>query len=129
MKTRQELIIILHQTLFGNLMDFPVNLILKIFIFRIQSSRAAREYIGKGAFGACRHLIQTEGFLAFYKGLTPILLLSAPRVTLQYTGLAFFLPKFEVLEQRGYIPPRSASAFAGICTGMSQAVLLITPLE
>ncbi|RIA91557.1 mitochondrial carrier domain-containing protein [Glomus cerebriforme] len=52
----------------------------------------------------------------------------APRVSLQYTGLAMYKPIFDRMEGK-YIPPGSASAFTGICTGIMQAVTLVTPLE
>ncbi|KAI8083938.1 mitochondrial carrier domain-containing protein [Thamnidium elegans] len=43
-------------------------------------------------------------------------------------GLAFYKPIFEKLEG-SVIPAHSSAGLAGICTGITQAVTLVTPLE
>ncbi|EIE84726.1 hypothetical protein RO3G_09436 [Rhizopus delemar RA 99-880] len=43
-------------------------------------------------------------------------------------GLAFYKPIFEKLEGK-LIPAHSSAGLAGICTGITQAVTLVTPLE
>ncbi|KAI8996886.1 mitochondrial carrier domain-containing protein [Pilobolus umbonatus] len=43
-------------------------------------------------------------------------------------GLAFYKPMFEKLEG-SIIPAHSSAGLAGICTGITQAVTLVTPLE
>ncbi|KAI8975169.1 mitochondrial carrier domain-containing protein [Mycotypha africana] len=44
-------------------------------------------------------------------------------------GLAFYKPIFEKFENRGILPAHSSAGLAGICTGITQALTLVTPLE
>ncbi|RKP07411.1 mitochondrial carrier domain-containing protein [Thamnocephalis sphaerospora] len=50
-------------------------------------------------------------------------------ISLQFFGLAYFKPRFEHIEQLGMLPANSSAALAGVCTGVLQAVGLVTPLE
>ena len=73
-----------------------------------------------------RQTMAREGFGAFYKGFIPVAGAVVPRVALQYTGLAYFKPKFEGSDISRYVNPGVA---AGICTGVIQSVCVVTPLE
>ncbi|CEP13219.1 hypothetical protein [Parasitella parasitica] len=44
-------------------------------------------------------------------------------------GLAFYKPIFEELEERSVLPAHSSAGLAGVCTGITQAITLVTPLE
>jgi len=79
-----------------------------------------------GAADAMRQTMAREGFAAFYKGFIPVAGAVVPRVALQYTGLAFFKPRFEDSATAKYLHPGVA---AGICTGVVQSVCVVTPLE
>lgn len=92
---------------------------------RIQSSTVGNLYSGTSTLGAFTNVVRTEGVLALYKGTVPMLTAVVPRVTLQYLGLGLFQPRFEQLTWL----PVPASVATGICTGIVQAVLLVTPLE
>ncbi|CAO3624722.1 unnamed protein product [Cunninghamella blakesleeana] len=94
---------------------------------RIQFVRVASHY-KQGILKSFGQVIKEEGFTALYRGTTPALCIVVPRVSLQYMGLAFYKPIFEKME--GNIIPKSSSAgLAGICTGITQAITLVTPLE
>mmetsp|Transcript_55226 Transcript_55226/g.131647 ORF Transcript_55226/g.131647 Transcript_55226/m.131647 type:complete len:284 (+) Transcript_55226:76-927(+) len=84
----------------------------------------AKGYQNNGIVHAFRSVVQQEGFLAFYKGLGPTMLTIAPKVTLQWGGMAFFKPMFE-----GKAPALLVPSLAGICTGILQAVVFLTPAE
>ncbi|ORX60377.1 mitochondrial carrier [Hesseltinella vesiculosa] len=70
----------------------------------------------------------THFFIAFYRGTTPVLCIVGPRISLQYLGLAFYKPIFEKMEG-SVLPAHSSAGLAGVCTGVTQAVTLVTPLE
>ncbi|KAJ3044032.1 hypothetical protein HK097_001607 [Rhizophlyctis rosea] len=95
---------------------------------RVQSLSLASQYQHTSVVTSFRTILQNEGFRGLYKGIVPVLWIAVPRVSLQYWGLSAFLPVFQQLEGT-YIPNKTASAFAGACTGMIQATALITPLE
>ncbi|KAI8082922.1 mitochondrial carrier domain-containing protein [Halteromyces radiatus] len=94
---------------------------------RYQSVRVASHY-QQGILHAFRQVMKEEGFLAFYRGTAPVLCIVGPRISLQYIGLAFYKPIFEKMEGT-LIPAHSSAGLAGICTGITQAVTLVTPLE
>ncbi|CAO3669456.1 unnamed protein product [Umbelopsis ramanniana] len=94
---------------------------------RFQSLRAAALY-NQGIWRAFTKVVKDEGFLALYRGTVPVLCIVGPRVSLQYMGLAMYKPMFEKLEGK-VIPSHSSAGLAGVCTGITQAVTLVTPLE
>jgi hypothetical protein len=91
---------------------------------RFQSSRVANLY--SNPILAFPKIVREEGFRALYKGLWPIVAVVIPRVAIQYTGLGFFKPFFD---SKKWIPPQSTSFLTGVCTGVVQAVVCVTPLE
>ncbi|CDH56640.1 succinate fumarate mitochondrial transporter [Lichtheimia corymbifera JMRC:FSU:9682] len=94
---------------------------------RFQSLRVASHY-QNGIFKAFQQVIKEEGFAALYRGTIPVLCIVGPRVSLQYMGLALYKPLFERMEGT-ILPSHSSAGLAGICTGITQAVTLVTPLE
>ncbi|KAI9243359.1 mitochondrial carrier domain-containing protein [Phascolomyces articulosus] len=94
---------------------------------RFQSIRVGSHY-SNGILQAFKRVISEEGFRALYRGTIPVLCIVGPRVSLQYLGLALYKPMFEKLEEK-MIPSHSSAGLAGICTGITQAVTLVTPLE
>ncbi|KAG2224316.1 hypothetical protein INT45_012885, partial [Circinella minor] len=94
---------------------------------RFQSIRVATHY-NNGILQAFKRVISEEGFKALYRGTIPVLCIVGPRVSLQYLGLTLYKPIFEKLEGK-MIPSHSSAGLAGICTGITQAVTLVTPLE
>ncbi|ORY95028.1 mitochondrial carrier domain-containing protein [Syncephalastrum racemosum] len=94
---------------------------------RFQSLRAASHY-NQGIIKAFQQVAREEGFKALYRGTGPVLCIVGPRVSLQYMGLALYKPMFERLEG-SVLPSHSSAGLAGICTGITQAVTLVTPLE
>ncbi|KAM3583833.1 hypothetical protein VKS41_003804 [Umbelopsis sp. WA50703] len=114
---------------------------------RFQSSRAASMYT-EGIWKAFTKVVRDEGFSgrlsgggnfdqdstlrlsssALYRGTVPVLCIVGPRVSLQYMGLAMYKPMFERLEGK-FLPAHSSAGLAGVCTGITQAVTLVTPLE
>ncbi|KAI8069215.1 mitochondrial carrier domain-containing protein [Gongronella butleri] len=94
---------------------------------RYQSIRVASHY-QQGTLQAFRQVWTEEGFRAFYRGTAPVLCIVGPRISLQYLGLTFYKPIFEKMEG-SIIPQHSSAGLAGVCTGITQAVTLVTPLE
>ncbi|KAI8878186.1 mitochondrial carrier [Backusella circina FSU 941] len=94
---------------------------------RFQSVQAAKHY-KDGIVKAFGRVLKEEGFSAFYRGTLPVLCIVGPRISIQYTGLAFYKPIFEKLEGN-ILPAHSSAGLAGVCTGITQAVTLVTPLE
>ncbi|KAG0839260.1 hypothetical protein G6F19_002671 [Rhizopus arrhizus] len=80
-----------------------------------KSTKASAHY-KQGIAKAFSNVFKNEGFSV------------GPRISLQYMGLAFYKPIFEKLEGK-LIPAHSSAGLAGICTGITQAVTLVTPLE
>ncbi|KAG1085809.1 hypothetical protein G6F42_021243 [Rhizopus arrhizus] len=114
---------------------------------RFQSVTAASHY-KDGIFKAFSSVFKEEGFSgtsfayafnkhclltlfrsAFYRGTIPVLCIVGPRISLQYMGLAFYKPIFEKFEEKNILPAHSSAGLAGVCTGITQAVTLVTPLE
>ncbi|CAB4400493.1 unnamed protein product [Rhizophagus irregularis] len=95
---------------------------------RYQSIRVASNYNDISILRSFAKIVKQEGFFALYRGTLPVMCIVTPRVSLQYTGLAMFKPIFERMEGK-FIPSGSASAFTGVCTGIMQAITLVTPLE
>ncbi|KAJ2965158.1 hypothetical protein NQZ79_g66 [Umbelopsis isabellina] len=96
-------------------------------VLLMQSVRAASMYT-EGIWKAFTKVVRDEGFSALYRGTVPVLCIVGPRVSLQYMGLAMYKPMFERLEGK-VLPAHSSAGLAGVCTGITQAVTLVTPLE
>lgn len=90
----------------------------------IKTRSQARGYQNLGILRAFQSAFVNEGVVALYKGIGPTVISIVPKVTLQMGGLAFFKPYFE-----GRVPAMLVPSMAGICTGIVQAVLFLTPTE
>jgi len=90
----------------------------------IKTRSQARGYQNLGILRAFQNAFVNEGVVALYKGIAPTVISIVPKVMLQMGGLAFFKPHFE-----GRVPAALVPSMAGICTGICQAVLFLTPTE
>lgn len=90
----------------------------------IKTRSQARNYQNEGICKAFHNAFKYEGVAALYKGLIPTVATIMPKVTLQMGGLAYFKPIFH-----GSVPDVLVPSCAGICTGIVQAVVFLTPAE
>mmetsp|Transcript_4184 Transcript_4184/g.8685 ORF Transcript_4184/g.8685 Transcript_4184/m.8685 type:complete len:385 (+) Transcript_4184:107-1261(+) len=81
-----------------------------------------------GPFGTAHRIIQREGFLSLYKGLTAVYTGIVPKMAIRFVSFEQyrdFLAKFENNGER----TGRVTFSAGLASGLTEAVLVVTPAE
>jgi solute carrier family 25 citrate transporter 1 len=81
-----------------------------------------------GPIGTARRIVQREGFLALYKGLTAVYSGIIPKMAIRF--LSFEQYK-EILGNHAanYMSPTAITLTAGLGSGLTEAILVVTPSE
>ncbi len=85
-----------------------------------------------GPIGTARRIIQREGFFSLYKGLTAVYMGIIPKMAIRFVSFE----QYREMMQGVVGPPESGAEFsssvnffAGLASGLTEAVLIVTPAE
>ncbi|KAL7430359.1 hypothetical protein ACHAXM_002158 [Skeletonema potamos] len=87
-----------------------------------------------GPFGTARRIIQREGPLALYKGLTAVYTGIVPKMAIRFVSFEYYRDVMGGWYNTFYsgatttIPPQ-VTFFAGLLSGLTEAILVVTPAE
>eukprot|EP00540_Astrosyne_radiata_P013551 CAMPEP_0116853284 /NCGR_PEP_ID=MMETSP0418-20121206/17821_1 /TAXON_ID=1158023 /ORGANISM="Astrosyne radiata, Strain 13vi08-1A" /LENGTH=398 /DNA_ID=CAMNT_0004485657 /DNA_START=35 /DNA_END=1231 /DNA_ORIENTATION=- len=80
-----------------------------------------------GPFGTAQRIIQREGFVALYKGLSAVYTGIIPKMAIRFVSFEYYKELLNTTHQQ---PPSSGIVFvAGLCSGLTEAILVVTPAE
>eukprot|EP00562_Extubocellulus_spinifer_P013964 CAMPEP_0178574902 /NCGR_PEP_ID=MMETSP0697-20121206/19612_1 /TAXON_ID=265572 /ORGANISM="Extubocellulus spinifer, Strain CCMP396" /LENGTH=412 /DNA_ID=CAMNT_0020209945 /DNA_START=122 /DNA_END=1357 /DNA_ORIENTATION=- len=96
-----------------------------------------------GPIGTARHIIRSEGFAALYKGLTAVYTGIVPKMSIRFLSFEWYRERLSFYsntymhrqnsQQQQPLPPgqytRSVTFLAGLSSGLTEAVLVVTPAE
>ena len=80
-----------------------------------------------GIASGLRYTIQQKGFFSLYTGLTPVLIFSAPKAGVRFGANQFF--RNQLADKRTGKVSMGLSFLAGLCAGICEATLVVTPQE
>lgn len=85
-----------------------------------------------GPIGTARRIIQREGFLSLYKGLSAVYTGIIPKMSIRFVSFEQYREVFQSMVG----PPPSGTQFhtsvnftAGLASGLTEAILIVTPAE
>lgn len=81
-----------------------------------------------GPIGTANRIIQREGFLALYKGLTAVYTGIIPKMAIRFVSFEQYREFLAKFEQNGEKSSR-VTFFAGLASGLTEAVVVVTPAE
>jgi len=79
--------------------------------------------------GGVKYVVASEGVGGLYTGLVPILLGSLPKAGIRFGGNAFFKGKLNEMNSGGHVPSTLINFGGGVCAGVLEAILAVTPME
>jgi hypothetical protein len=80
-----------------------------------------------GPFGTAKRIVQREGFLALYKGLTAVYTGIVPKMAIRFVSFEYYRDLLAIHTPLG---SSSYGTFtAGLASGLTEAVLVVTPAE
>jgi solute carrier family 25 (mitochondrial citrate transporter), member 1 len=84
-----------------------------------------------GPIGTARRIIEREGFFALYKGLTAVYAGIIPKMAIRFVSFEQYREwgTSLVSNQRWDISPTSVTFTAGLASGLTEAILVVTPAE
>ncbi|KAL7530081.1 hypothetical protein ACHAWF_003235 [Thalassiosira exigua] len=98
-----------------------------------------------GPLGTARRIVSREGFAALYKGLTAVYTGIVPKMAIRFLSFEHYRDVLRGWHARYYgddsgggvdlgggtaaPPPQAATFFAGLLSGLTEAVLVVTPAE
>lgn len=86
-----------------------------------------------GPIGTARRIIEREGFLALYKGLTAVYTGIIPKMAIRFLSFEQYKELFAYGVQKGgmqdKVSPTLITFTAGLMSGLTEAVLVVTPAE
>ena len=80
-----------------------------------------------GPFGTAKRIVQREGFLALYKGLSAVYTGIIPKMAIRFVSFEQYKELLAVYSPLG--KTTSATFTAGLFSGLTEAVLVVTPAE
>ena len=80
-----------------------------------------------GIASGLRYTIQQKGFFSLYTGLTPVLIFSAPKAGVRFGTNQFF--RNQLADKTTGKVSMGRSFLAGLCAGICEATLVVTPQE
>ncbi len=80
-----------------------------------------------GIASGLRYTIQQKGFFSLYTGLTPVLIFSAPKAGVRFGANQFF--RNQLADKNTGKVSMGLSFLAGLCAGICEATLVVTPQE
>ena len=85
-----------------------------------------------GPFGTARRIIQREGPLALYKGLTAVYTGIVPKMAIRFVSFEYYRDVLGGWHYgQGVSPPTNPTItfFAGLLSGLTEAIVIVTPAE
>jgi len=88
-----------------------------------------------GPFGTARRIIQREGPLALYKGLTAVYTGIVPKMAIRFVSFEYYRDNINgwyggyTGATAGQAPPPGVTFVAGLLSGLTEAVAIVTPAE
>jgi hypothetical protein len=80
-----------------------------------------------GPFGTAKRIVQREGFIALYKGLTAVYTGIVPKMAIRFVSFEYYR---DVLATHTPLGTSSYGTFtAGLASGLTEAILVVTPAE
>mmetsp|Transcript_3372 Transcript_3372/g.5169 ORF Transcript_3372/g.5169 Transcript_3372/m.5169 type:complete len:402 (-) Transcript_3372:130-1335(-) len=79
-----------------------------------------------GPLGTAKRIIQREGFRSLYKGLTAVWTGIVPKMAIRFMSFEYYK---EILGNAAGGPSNSVTFIAGLFSGLTEAVLVVTPAE
>lgn len=90
------------------------------------SAGMASRVHGLGPIGTARRIIDREGFAALYKGLTAVYTGIIPKMAIRFVSFEYYR---DVLLSREVMPPITSTFVAGLASGITEAIMVVTPAE
>mmetsp|Transcript_28256 Transcript_28256/g.40460 ORF Transcript_28256/g.40460 Transcript_28256/m.40460 type:complete len:393 (+) Transcript_28256:286-1464(+) len=81
---------------------------------------------GLGPIGTARRIVEREGFLALYKGLSAVYTGIIPKMAIRFLSFEYYRDQ---LYAWNAFPNSTATFIAGLASGITEAVLVVTPAE
>jgi len=88
-----------------------------------------------GPFGTARRIIEREGPLALYKGLTAVYTGIVPKMAIRFVSFEYYRDTFGgwyssyAGTSANTTPPPGVTFLAGLLSGLTEAILVVTPAE
>lgn len=88
-----------------------------------------------GPFGTARRIIEREGPLALYKGLTAVYTGIVPKMAIRFVSFEYYRDTFGgwyssyAGTSSNTAPPPGVTFLAGLLSGLTEAILVVTPAE
>lgn len=84
-----------------------------------------------GPIGTARRIIEREGFMALYKGLTAVYAGIIPKMAIRFVSFEQYRDwgNAFVKSQQWNISPTSVTFTAGLASGLTEAIVVVTPAE
>ena len=95
-----------------------------------------------GAFGMARSIVVHEGIPSLYKGLTAVWSAVIPKMSIRFVSFEWYRDRLGSMHRKYYASsqtsapsstqqqyPRSVNFVAGLASGLTEAVLVVTPAE
>ena len=84
-----------------------------------------------GPIGTARRIIEREGFMALYKGLSAVYAGIIPKMAIRFVSFEQYRDwgTTFVKNQQWNISPTSVTFTAGLASGLTEAILVVTPAE
>lgn len=99
----------------------------KVKVVRLNQPIPGTIVASMGPIGTAKRIIQREGFLALYKGLTAVYMGIIPKMAIRFVSFEQYkdwLNDYTVLGRS-----TTATFTAGLLSGLTEAVLVVTPAE
>ena len=82
-----------------------------------------KEFSKLGLIGTAKHTLAEQGAMGFYRGLSVLVFFSIPKTGIRFQSKNYYENKF--FKEKG----RFSSSMSGLLAGMTEAVLVVTPME
>jgi solute carrier family 25 (mitochondrial citrate transporter), member 1 len=84
-----------------------------------------------GPIGTARRIVEREGFMALYKGLSAVYAGIIPKMAIRFVSFEQYREWGTVLVQQQHwaVSPTSITFTAGLASGLTEAILVVTPAE
>ncbi|CAB9525836.1 Succinate/fumarate mitochondrial transporter [Seminavis robusta] len=86
-----------------------------------------------GPVGTAKRIIQREGFLALYKGLTAVYTGIVPKMAIRFVSFEQYKEILHTGKERagldGKVSPTLITFTAGLMSGLTEAIMVVTPAE
>jgi len=95
------------------------------------SSAGATVVAPLGPIGTARRIVQREGFFALYKGLSAVYTGIIPKMAIRFLSFEQYRELLKDASQFSAVSvnPNVVTFFAGMASGLTEAVLVVTPAE